>query len=127
MSATRRSFLTCLAAAPFAAPAAPGRLPIRKAVEFSMLPRALGVREKFQLAQSSGRDVCGRTSIEQRPAGRSCNLLSDYDTFRMREQRPYEASIAGAAPDVPYWNPEMAACVCKSARCFPGCQISFRS
>jgi len=59
MSATRRSFLTCLAAAPFAAPAAPGRLPIRKAVEFSMLPRALGVREKFQLAKD-----CGFEAIE---------------------------------------------------------------
>jgi hexulose-6-phosphate isomerase len=59
MSATRRSFLTCLAAAPFATPAAPGRLPIRKAVEFSMLPRALGVREKFQLAKD-----CGFEAIE---------------------------------------------------------------
>jgi hexulose-6-phosphate isomerase len=36
------------------AAAAPERLPIRKAVEFNMLPRALGVREKFQLAKEAG-------------------------------------------------------------------------
>ena len=52
---TRRSFLATAAAAPFAAAAAaPGRLPIKKAVEFNMLPRSLGVLESFQLAKDAG-------------------------------------------------------------------------
>ena len=41
-------------AAPLAAPAAPARLPIRKAVEFSMLPSSMGVLERFQLARKIG-------------------------------------------------------------------------
>ena len=54
MPLNRRHFLRCAVAVPFAAAAAPARLPIRKAVEFSMLPRALGVRERFQLAKEAG-------------------------------------------------------------------------
>jgi L-ribulose-5-phosphate 3-epimerase len=59
MSTTRRRFLSSVAAAPFAAApfaaaAAGGRLPIRKAVEFSMLPKSLGIRERFQLAKEAG-------------------------------------------------------------------------
>ncbi len=54
MDITRRSFVSSLAAAPFLAAASPDRLPIRKAVEFSMLPRTLGVRERFQLAKEAG-------------------------------------------------------------------------
>lgn len=37
-----------------AAAAEPGRLPIRKAVEYSMLPKTLGVQEKFRLAKEAG-------------------------------------------------------------------------
>ncbi len=51
---TRRQLL---AAAPFlaaAAPAAPARLPIRKAVEFSMLPGKIPVLERFQIARDAG-------------------------------------------------------------------------
>jgi L-ribulose-5-phosphate 3-epimerase len=53
---TRRRFLSSTAAAPFlaAASAAPVRLPIRKAVEFNMLPQSLGIREGFQLAKDAG-------------------------------------------------------------------------
>jgi L-ribulose-5-phosphate 3-epimerase len=51
---TRRSFLSVATAAPFMAAAATTRLPIRKAVEFSMLPAALGVPERFQLARDAG-------------------------------------------------------------------------
>jgi hexulose-6-phosphate isomerase len=51
---TRRNFLATAAAAPFAAAAAPARLPIRKAVEFSMLPGALSVADRFQLAREAG-------------------------------------------------------------------------
>src|SRR5437879_5114101 len=55
MHTTRRRFLTSVAAAPFlAAAATPGRLPIRKAVEFSMLPRSLSVAERLQLARDAG-------------------------------------------------------------------------
>ena len=55
MSATRRSFSNLPGSSRrLLLAAAPGRLPIRKAVEFSMLPRTLGVREKFQLAKRSG-------------------------------------------------------------------------
>src|SRR3954463_15022563 len=45
-----------LAAAPFlaAASAAPARLPIRKAVEFSMLPGKIPVLERFQIARDAG-------------------------------------------------------------------------
>src|SRR5438309_5492902 len=57
MPITRRRLLSYAAAAPFASAAAPGRLPIRKAVEFSMLPRDLGIREKFQLAKEAGFDA----------------------------------------------------------------------
>ncbi|HUB33967.1 MAG TPA: sugar phosphate isomerase/epimerase family protein [Bryobacteraceae bacterium] len=53
MEITRRSFVSSLAAAPLLA-SPPGRLPIRKAVEFSMLPKTLGVRERFLLAKESG-------------------------------------------------------------------------
>src|SRR5271157_3023685 len=51
---TRRGFLTSVAAAPLAAAAASTRLPIRKAVEFSMLPASLGVAARFQLAREAG-------------------------------------------------------------------------
>jgi hexulose-6-phosphate isomerase len=53
----RRSFLAT-AAAPFLS-ASPARLPIRKAVEFSMLPTSLPVAERFQLARE-----CGFEAIE---------------------------------------------------------------
>jgi L-ribulose-5-phosphate 3-epimerase len=62
MSITRRQLITTAAAAPFvaaAAAAAPTRLPIRKAVEFNMLPRTLSVADKFKL----GKD-CGFEAIE---------------------------------------------------------------
>jgi hexulose-6-phosphate isomerase len=50
---TRRQIL---AAAPFvaAAAAAPARLPIRKAVEFSMLPGKIPVLDRFQMAHDAG-------------------------------------------------------------------------
>jgi hexulose-6-phosphate isomerase len=50
---TRRQIL---AAAPFvaAAAAAPARLPIRKAVEFSMLPGKIPVLDRFQMARDAG-------------------------------------------------------------------------
>ncbi|MBZ5626185.1 MAG: sugar phosphate isomerase/epimerase [Acidobacteriia bacterium] len=51
---TRRRFLASAAVAPFAAAAAPGRLPIRKAVEFNMLPTSIGILERFQLARDAG-------------------------------------------------------------------------
>jgi L-ribulose-5-phosphate 3-epimerase len=55
MLTNRRRFLSSAVAAPFlAAAAAPARLPIRKAVEFNMLPRGIGVREGFQLAKDAG-------------------------------------------------------------------------
>jgi hexulose-6-phosphate isomerase len=53
-----------LAAAPFAAAAEGSRLPIRKAVEYSMLPKTLGIRERFQLAKDAGFEAieCPTTS-----------------------------------------------------------------
>ena len=51
---TRRRFLGATLAAPIAAAAAPAPLPIRKAIEFSMLPSSLGVLERFQLAREIG-------------------------------------------------------------------------
>ncbi|MCU1233158.1 MAG: Xylose isomerase domain protein barrel [Candidatus Solibacter sp.] len=48
---TRRQLL---AAAPFVAAAAPARLPIRKAVEFSMLPKELSILDRFQTAREAG-------------------------------------------------------------------------
>ena len=48
---TRRQLL---AAAPFLAAAAPARLPIRKAVEFSMLPKELSILDRFQTAHDAG-------------------------------------------------------------------------
>jgi len=62
---TRRSFLSAATAAPLLAAAAPSRLPIRKAVEFSMLPNSLGILERFQLAKD-----CGFEEIE-------CNTTPD--------------------------------------------------
>jgi L-ribulose-5-phosphate 3-epimerase len=53
-SPTRRTFLSSVAAAPLAAAAAEGRLPIRKAVEFNMLPGSIGVLERFQVAREAG-------------------------------------------------------------------------
>ena len=51
---TRRGFITSVAAAPLAVAAASTRLPIRKAVEFSMLPASLSVAARFQLARDAG-------------------------------------------------------------------------
>jgi L-ribulose-5-phosphate 3-epimerase len=48
---TRRQLL---AAAPFLAAAAPARLPIRRAVEFSMLPKTASVHDRFQIARDAG-------------------------------------------------------------------------
>ena len=49
---TRRVFLASAAVAPLAA--APGRLPIRKAVEFTMLPTSMSIADRFQLARDAG-------------------------------------------------------------------------
>ena len=54
----RRTFLAT-AAAPWLAAASPAHLPIRKAVEFSMLPASLPVVDRFQLARD-----CGFEAIE---------------------------------------------------------------
>jgi hexulose-6-phosphate isomerase len=54
---TRRTLLGGLAALPLASKLAAQntrRLPIRKAVEFNMLPRAISVAERFQLARDAG-------------------------------------------------------------------------
>lgn len=51
---TRRRFLSTVAAAPFLAAGASTRLPIRKAVEYSMLPKALSIPDKFRLAREAG-------------------------------------------------------------------------
>lgn len=48
---TRRSVLA-LAAAPFAIAA--DRLPIKRAVEFEMTPRSLGILDRFQMAREAG-------------------------------------------------------------------------
>src|ERR1039458_8859727 len=58
---TRRGFLTSVAAAPLAAAAASTRLPIRKAVEFSMLPASLSVAPRFQLTPECGPFQCPPT------------------------------------------------------------------
>ena len=49
---TRRTLLGAALAAPFLD--GESRLPIKKAVEFSMLPKSLGVMEAFQLARDCG-------------------------------------------------------------------------
>jgi len=54
---TRRGFLGAASAAPFVATAA--RLPITRAVEFTMLPASMTVAERFQLARD-----CGFEAIE---------------------------------------------------------------
>jgi hexulose-6-phosphate isomerase len=51
---TRRSFLSTVATVPFVAAAAPARLPIRKAVEYSMLPKGLSIPDKFRVAKEAG-------------------------------------------------------------------------
>ena len=55
MEPTRRHFLSTVAATPFVAAAAPGRLPIKKAVEFSMIqPAASSPLDKFKIAKEAG-------------------------------------------------------------------------
>jgi hexulose-6-phosphate isomerase len=55
MESTRRRFLSTMAATPFLAAAAPGRLPIKKAVLLSMIqPRTLSALEKFKIAKEAG-------------------------------------------------------------------------
>src|SRR5262245_48884393 len=51
---TRRTLLSSLAAAPFAAAAAPARLTIRKAVEFNMVPNTMSGLDPFKLAREAG-------------------------------------------------------------------------
>src|SRR3954453_18426287 len=48
---TRRQIL---AAAPFLAAAVPARLPIRRAVEFTMLPKTGAMSDRFQIAREAG-------------------------------------------------------------------------
>ena len=50
----RRTFLTLAAAAAAARPAFANRLPIKKAVEFSMLPKELSIGDRFQLEHDAG-------------------------------------------------------------------------
>ncbi len=56
MNTSRRHFLFAAAAGSVAAAAASAseRLPIRRAVEFSMLPNSLAVLERFQVARDAG-------------------------------------------------------------------------
>src|ERR1700727_1852214 len=49
---TRRTLLGAALSAPFLQ--AGDRLPVKKAVEFSMLPKSLSVPDAFQLAKDSG-------------------------------------------------------------------------
>jgi hexulose-6-phosphate isomerase len=53
-SFTRRQILSAVPFTPFLAAAAPGRLPIRRAVEFSMLPGKIPVLDRFQMAREAG-------------------------------------------------------------------------
>lgn len=56
MPSTRRNFLSTVAAAPFLASAAETRLPIKKAVLFTMLrePASASILEKFQMGKDAG-------------------------------------------------------------------------
>jgi len=54
METSRRRFLSALSAAPLAAAASPARLPIRRAVEFNMLPTSASVQDRFQMARDAG-------------------------------------------------------------------------
>ena len=66
---TRRTFLTACAA--LAGPvSASDRLPIRKAVLFSMLPAQLSILDRFQLANTAGFEQieCGTTDDEKEAA-----------------------------------------------------------
>lgn len=60
---TRRALLTVPLVAAVADTTPPPRLPIRKAVEFSMLPKNLSVLQRFQLAHDCGFEQieCGTT------------------------------------------------------------------
>jgi L-ribulose-5-phosphate 3-epimerase len=61
---TRRTFLTASAlATPLGAAASPERLPIKKAVLHSMLPKSLSPQDQFQLARDCGFEQieCGTT------------------------------------------------------------------
>jgi L-ribulose-5-phosphate 3-epimerase len=51
---TRRQILAAVPFAAAAATAAPARLPIRRAVEFSMLPGKIPVLDRFQMARDAG-------------------------------------------------------------------------
>ena len=54
LSLTRRSLLLSSAAAGVAARVSAARLPIRKAVEFNMLPKAIPVADAFAIARQAG-------------------------------------------------------------------------
>jgi hexulose-6-phosphate isomerase len=56
VSTTRRTFFFSVAAGSLAAvaPAPASRLPIRKAVEFSMTPKTMSILERFQVAKDAG-------------------------------------------------------------------------
>jgi hexulose-6-phosphate isomerase len=51
---TRRTLLAAPLLAAAAPPSPPARLPIKKAVEFNMLPAALPIPDRFQLARDAG-------------------------------------------------------------------------
>jgi hexulose-6-phosphate isomerase len=79
----RRSFLKSSAVAGLAAAAAPlsgagpERLPIRKAVEFSMLPEKLSVLERMQLARECGFEAVEVPTVEDPARAEEIKKASD--------------------------------------------------
>src|ERR1035441_9271927 len=70
-----------LAAVPFAAAAAaasPARLPIRRAVEFSMLPAKIPVLDRFQMARDAGFEAIECPTTPDAAAAEHWNLRGQH-------------------------------------------------
>jgi hexulose-6-phosphate isomerase len=97
---TRRTFFAT-GAAPLLA--AETRLPIKKAVEYSMLPKALGIADKFKLAQDCGFEQIELPTMEDERMAEEAKKASESTGLRIHSvmnQAHWKYPLSSADPEV---------------------------
>ena len=107
---TRRQIL---AAAPFvaAAAAAPARLPIRKAVEFSMLPGKIPVLDRFQMARDAGFEAIECPTMPDAAAAEeilAASRKAQLPIHSVMNSEHWRSPLSSADP--PWWRRAWRAC-----------------
>jgi len=98
----RRHFLAAAAATPLAS-AAGGRLPIRKAVLLSMLPRQMPVVDRFRLAREAGFEEIECPTTPDESAAEEIKKASDASGLRIHSvmnQAHWQFPLSAADPEV---------------------------